>query len=154
MRNPSAILLLHSLPPAARNPNAAAASQVNRRHGLRFRRMREAHRGGRAPPHAGPPVVDYRQGTAQWAEGGRRPLRGDLYVRWARTPEDEVPPLSPQADEHQAIPWAHPLPRPVQDPVAHHPRVCKQHLPGSVRFHFATSFVAGEIYACCVCFAG
>ncbi|RVW98028.1 60S ribosomal protein L13a-1 [Vitis vinifera] len=35
--------------------------------------------------------------------------------------QDEVPEVPPQAHEHQALSWAHPLPRPLQDPLAYHP---------------------------------
>uniref|UniRef100_A0A453LUQ2 60S ribosomal protein L13a n=1 Tax=Aegilops tauschii subsp. strangulata TaxID=200361 RepID=A0A453LUQ2_AEGTS len=69
-----------------------------------------------------PPGVDRRQGAAKRAACGGGPLRGDLHVRRPRPPEDEVPPLPPQEDEHQALPRPHPLPRPRQDPLAHHPR--------------------------------
>ena len=54
-------------------------------------------------------------------ESGGSEMRGDLPLWWTRSPEDEVPEVPPQAHEHQTLSWAHPLPRPLQDPLAYHP---------------------------------
>nr|CAD1817559.1 unnamed protein product [Ananas comosus var. bracteatus] len=55
-------------------------------------------------------------GAWWWCDARRSASRG------SRAAEDEVPPLPPQAHEHQALPRPHPLPRPREDPLAHHPR--------------------------------
>lgn len=48
---------------------------------------------------------------------------GDRHLRRHCAPADEVRPLPGQAHGDQPQPWAVPLPRAEQDPVAHHPRV-------------------------------
>jgi hypothetical protein len=70
------------VPPArVSRPLASHCRLTGERDGVRLRRVRQAHRGGRAPPHARPPILHHRQGTAQRPEGHCSPLRGDLPLR-------------------------------------------------------------------------
>ena len=91
--------------------------------GVGIRDLRRESGGGRKAPHAGETGVDIGERVAEWAESGGSEMRGDLPLWWTRSPEDEVPEVPPQAHEHQALSWAHPLPRPLQDPLAYHPWV-------------------------------
>lgn len=72
--------------------------------------MREARRRGRAPPHARTAGVDLGERAVEWPEGGGRSVRGDLYLWWPGSPEDEVHEVSSQAHEHQALTWSYPFP--------------------------------------------
>lgn len=90
------------------------------RDGVGIRDLREARGGGRTAPHAGSSGVDHCEGVAERAEGGGGAVRGDRHLGWFGPPEDEVHEVSPQAHEHQALPWPYPLPRPFKDPLAYH----------------------------------
>nr|CAD1819432.1 unnamed protein product [Ananas comosus var. bracteatus] len=84
--------------------------------------MRRARGGGRAAPHAGAAGVDRGEGAPERAARGGGAVRGAVPLGGARAAEDEVPPLPPQAHEHQALARPHPLPIPRQDPLAHRAR--------------------------------
>lgn len=51
--------------------------------GVRFRDLREKSGGGRQAPHARSSCLRFGQGALERPEGRRRPVRGDLYLRWA-----------------------------------------------------------------------
>lgn len=78
--------------------------------GFRVRHMREASGGGRAPPHARTAGVHLGKRAVEWPEGGGRSVRGDLYLWWSCSPEDEVHEVSSQAHEYQTFTWSYPLP--------------------------------------------
>lgn len=125
------LVYINALPNAKIETLASASLQSpnpispNRGNGVRVRSLRTASGGGRPPPHAGASGVDHREGAPERAARGGGPVRGDRHVRRSRPAEDEVPPVPPQADEHQALPRPHPLPRPRQNPLANHPWVRK-----------------------------
>lgn len=85
--------------------------------------MLEARGRRRAPPHAGASGVDRGQGAAQRAEGRHRQVRGDLPLRWTRSPENEVHEVPSQTYEHEAFSRTHSLPCSFQDLLAYCSRV-------------------------------
>ena len=65
--------------------------RTGEKNGERIGNLRTGGGGGRSPPYAWPIIVDFGQGTTQWPESHRRPLRRDLPLRRPRSSEDEVP---------------------------------------------------------------
>lgn len=123
-RNPSRPSPLSFVPRLLAVPQTLTLTVGSRsRDGVGVGDMRRARGGGRAAPHAGAAGVDRGEGAPERAARGGGAVRGAVPLGGARAAEDEVPPLPPQAHEHQALPRPHPLPRPREDPLAHYPRV-------------------------------
>jgi len=95
-----------------------------REDGVRFGDLREARGGGRPAPHAGSARLDCGKGAAERTKSGGRAMRRDLHLRWSGEAENEVLEVPPQTHEHQAFPRPHPLPRTLQDLLAHRSWVC------------------------------
>ncbi|ONK64702.1 uncharacterized protein A4U43_C07F28990 [Asparagus officinalis] len=69
-------------------------------------------------------AIDHRRTSSQTSQRRRQVTSGSRSrpLRRPCPPEDEVPEVLEEEDEHQALPWPHPLQGSRQDPLANHPR--------------------------------